>query len=254
MADKARAEKVDATNLDEAEVQHFAGLAHDWWNPHGKFRPLHQIGPARLEFICAHVARTFSRDRSALTPFAGLQVLDIGCGGGLIAEPLARLGADVVGIDPAGSGIDAARAHAAQSGLEIDYRTATAEELRDQGEQFDVVLCLEVIEHVPDVPGLVEVCGQLTKPGGALVFSTINRTFKAFALAIVGAEYVLRWLPRGTHRYDKLVTPDELERAIAAAGCHMIEKSGLIYNPMKDRWGLGDDLDVNYMMSALQPA
>jgi len=237
-------------NVDESEVERFARLADAWWDPHGKFRPLHKIGPARIEFACAHVAEVHGRDRDQLKPFEGLDVLDIGCGGGLMCEPFARLGANVTGIDPAGSGIEAAKIHAERGGLDIAYESVTAEELAARGQRFDVVLCLEVIEHVPDVAELVRVCGQLAKPGGALCFSTINRTLKAFALAIVGAEYVLRWLPRGTHTYDKLVTPDELRAAIRAAGCDLGKENGLTFNPLFDRWSLSSDLSVNYLMAA----
>lgn len=240
----------DNRNIDAGEVERFAALAAEWWDPNGKFRPLHQIGPVRIDFICDAMARAHGRDRNAAEPFSGLTVLDIGCGGGLVSEPLARLGARVTGIDPAGSGIEAARVHAAENGVEIDYRNVTAESLAEAGMQFDVVLCLEVVEHVPDVAGLVATCGALTKPGGALVFSTINRTLKAYALAIVGAEYVLRWLPRGTHTYEKLVRPDELIRAISAANAEIIRESGMVYNPLADRWSLSADMDVNYLMAA----
>ncbi|MBI1384174.1 MAG: bifunctional 2-polyprenyl-6-hydroxyphenol methylase/3-demethylubiquinol 3-O-methyltransferase UbiG [Rhizobiales bacterium] len=239
-----------AANVDPAEVERFSRLADEWWNPRGKFRPLHQIAPARLSFIRDALAGAFERDPGKAHPLAGLRVLDIGCGGGLISEPLCRLGAEVVGIDPAGSGIEAARVHARKVGLEIDYRNVTAESLVSAGESFDAVLCLEVIEHVPDVPAMVRHCAALTRPGGVLVFSTINRTLKAFALAIVGAEYVLRWLPRGTHHYEKLVKPEELRRAIEAAGAAVTSERGMTYDPLRDVWSLSGDLDVNYLMAA----
>ena len=237
-------------NVDPAEVERFARMAADWWNPNGKFRPLHQIGPVRLQFIKDHVTALFDRDPSAARPLDGLRMLDIGCGGGLICEPLTRLGAEMVGIDPAGSGIEAARVHAREQGLTIDYRNVTAESLAEAGEMFDAVLCLEVVEHVPSVPALVATCGALTRPGGGLVFSTINRTAKAFALAIVGAEYVLRWLPKGTHQWAKFVTPAELEAAIQAAGADVTRTAGMTYNPLRDQWGFARDTDVNYLMAA----
>ena len=248
--------ETDDRNVDPAEVERFARMAADWWNPNGKFRPLHQIGPVRLKFIRDHVLAVTGRNTGDMAqssqPLDGLRVLDIGCGGGLICEPLTRLGADVVGIDPAGSGIEAARVHARDQGLTIDYRNVTAESLADAGEQFDVVLCLEVVEHVPDVPALVATCSALTKPDGAMAFSTINRTAKAFALAIVGAEYVLRWLPKGTHQWAKFVTPDELTRAVEAANARVTHTTGMTYNPLRDQWGMAQDTDVNYLLGAVR--
>ena len=205
--------------LDLREVERFERLAGAWWDPNGKFRPLHQQGPARLRFIRDALMRHFKRPpEGGLKPLQGLSVLDVGCGGGLVAEPLARLGARVTGIDPTPEAIATARGHAEAQGLAIDYRAARIEDLRAAGETFDAVVCLEVVEHVPDVGGFVRILGDLIRPGGAAVLSTLNRTWKSYALAIVAAEYVLGWLPRGTHDWQRFVTPEELERHLAAAG------------------------------------
>jgi 2-polyprenyl-6-hydroxyphenyl methylase/3-demethylubiquinone-9 3-methyltransferase len=240
--------------LDPSEVERFRRMAEAWWDPEGKFRPLHQIGPVRLAFVRDHVARRFGRDIRQPRPLEGLSVLDIGCGGGLMAEPLARLGADVTGIDPGDTNIAIAREHALGSGLAIDYRVARAEELAAAGETFDAVLLLEVVEHVPDVPAFIAACAQLVRPGGLMLLSTLNRTLKAFALAIVGAEYVLGWLPRGTHQWERFVTPGELSRALLEAGLKPIEERGMVYNPLHDRWSLSNDTDVNYLMAAVRSA
>jgi 2-polyprenyl-6-hydroxyphenyl methylase/3-demethylubiquinone-9 3-methyltransferase len=242
----------DAT-LDPAEVARFSRLAAQWWDPDGKFRPLHKLGPARLAYIRREIERHFGPPQGGMRPFAGLRMLDIGCGGGLIAEPLARLGATVTGIDPAAESIGVARAHAASQGLGIDYRAVRVEDLTAAGEQFDAVTCLEVVEHVPDVAGFLATCARLVRPGGLMVLSTINRTLKAYALAIVGAEYILRWLPVGTHQWDRFVTPEELTRHLAAAGMEAPRFEGLVFDPLRDRWGLGRDTDVNYMASACKP-
>lgn len=242
------------STLDEREVERFRALAAKWWDPEGEFAPLHAIGPERLRFLREQLVRHFGRDGSAAQPLEGLRIADIGCGGGLVSEPLARLGANVTGIDPAAENVAAARAHAADSGLEIDYRTARVEDLAAEGAQFDVVIALEVVEHVPDVPAFVGVCTQVLQPGGMMLLSTINRTAKAFALAIVGAEYVLRWLPRGTHQWERFVTPDELADALRASGLRVVETRGLIFNPLTREWRLSDDTGVNYFMSAAKPA
>ena len=243
-----------ASNLDEAEVARFAALAAEWWNPHGKFRPLHQIGPVRLGFIRDRIIEQFSIERRGLRPLTDLRILDIGCGGGLIAEPLARLGAEVTAVDPADANIMAARAHAEPQGLAIDYRAVRIEDLVAQGAQFDAVVCLEVVEHVPDVAAFLESCAKLVRPGGLLIVSTLNRTLKSFALAIVGAEYVLRWLPVGTHQWHRFVTPDELEQHLKAAGLESGRVEGMVYNPLNDRWTLSQDTDVNYLAAATKPS
>jgi 2-polyprenyl-6-hydroxyphenyl methylase/3-demethylubiquinone-9 3-methyltransferase len=241
-------------NLDPAEVARFQALAKSWWDPTGKFRPLHQIGPARLAFIRDEATRHFGREAGGLRPLRDLSILDVGCGGGLIAEPLCRLGARVTAIDPGARNIEIARSHAEPQGLAIDYRVATVEALEAQGEGFDAVVCLEVVEHVPDVGAFVASCARLVRPGGLLVLSTINRTAKAYALAIVGAEYVLGWLPRGTHQWDRFVTPDELAVHLAAAGLGAPRFSGFVYDLFRDRWSLADDTEVNYLASAAKPA
>ena len=243
----------DAT-LDASEVRRFGDLAAEWWDPKGKFRPLHKLGPARLAFIRQEIVRHFARAHGGLRLFDGLSVLDIGCGGGLVSEPVARLGATVTGIDPAPENIAAASAHAASQVLAIDYRACRVEDLVAEGRTFDCVLCLEVVEHVPDVAAFLSECAKLVRPGGLMILSTINRTVKAYALAIVGAEYILRWLPVGTHQWERFVTPDELARHAAAAGLAISHREGLVYNPLTDAWSLSADLDVNYMASAGRPA
>src|SRR6185295_14590029 len=202
------------SSVDDAEVARFSALAAEWWDPRGKMGVLHKFNPVRLGFIKEAACRRFERDGKRLDCLTGLRILDIGCGGGLLCEPLARLGAAVVGADPAAANIAAARLHAADAGLPIDYRETTAEALADAGERFDIVLAMEVVEHVADMKLFVARCAEMVKPGGLMIAATINRTLKSFALAIVGAEYVLRWLPRGTHQWDKFVTPDELEIAM----------------------------------------
>ena len=240
--------------VDEAELARFAALAGQWWNPRGKMAPLHKFNPVRLGYIRDAACRRFDRDPKRLDCLKGLRMLDIGCGGGLLSEPLARLGADMVGADPAEANIEAARLHAAEGGLAIDYRATTAEALAEAGERFDIVLAMEVVEHVADVNLFVELTGAMVKPGGLMIAATLNRTLKSFALAIVGAEYVLRWLPRGTHQWDKFVTPNELEIALTRAGLEIIDETGVAYNPLADSWRLARDMDVNYMVTAERAA
>lgn len=238
------------STVDPSEVERFSALADRWWDASGPMRPLHRLNPVRLRWIRDQICRHFGRDPAQTPALSGFRVLDVGCGAGLIAEPLRRMGTNVVGIDPSQANIEAARAHAEEGGLDIDYRAATAEELAADREAFDVVLILEVVEHVTDVSRFVATCSKMVRRNGLLLASTINRTPKAFLLAIVGAEYVLRWLPRGTHSYDRLVTPSELSAALGGAGLDPSAETGLVYSPIADEWRLADDLDVNYMMAA----
>lgn len=241
-----------ASTIDPDEVEKFDRLAAEWWNPHSKFRPLHKFNPVRLGYIRDQAVAQFGRDPDASRPLEGLRLLDIGCGGGLLSEPMARLGAAVVGADPARANIAAARVHAEGGGLAIDYRETTAEKLSDGGETFDIVLAMEVVEHVASVPAFLAATTRMVRPGGLMIVATINRTFKAFALAIVGAEYVLRWLPRGTHAYDKLVTPDELRPELVAGGLDIADETGIVFDPLRDAWRRSADTDVNYMIAAVR--
>lgn len=238
------------TTIDPAEIAHFSRIASEWWNPQGKFRPLHKFNPTRLEYIKAQICKHFNRDPLAAKPFEGLRLLDIGCGGGLLCEPMARLGATIVGADASTTNIEVAKIHAAEMGIAIDYRATTAEALADAGEQFDIVLNMEVVEHVSDVDLFMSETAKMVKPQGLMFVATINRTLKAWGLAIIGAEYVLRWLPKGTHQYDKLVRPEQLETPLNTAGLTVLEKTGVSYNPLNDSWSLSRDLDVNYMVLA----
>jgi 2-polyprenyl-6-hydroxyphenyl methylase/3-demethylubiquinone-9 3-methyltransferase len=238
------------STVDDAEVARFSAMAGEWWDPRGKMAPLHKFNPVRIGYIRDRAAEHFDRDAKKLDSLKGLRILDIGCGGGILCEPLARLGAEMVGVDPSDANIATAQAHAEQSELAIDYRCSTAEELVEQREQFDLVLAMEVVEHVADVPLFVASCASLVRPGGLMIAATLNRTLKSFALAIVGAEYILRWLPVGTHRWDKFVTPNELELAMEKSGLSFVHEQGVIYNLIADRWQLSSDLDVNYMMTA----
>ena len=242
------------STIDAGEVERFSALAAEWWNPNGKFRPLHKFNPVRLAYIRDQIATRFGRDPRAAQPFEGLRILDIGCGGGLLCEPMARLGAEVVGADASSTNIEVAKLHAAEAGVTVYYRATTAEDLAAAGEKFDVVLNMEVVEHVVDIDLFVGKCGEMVKPGGIMFVATINRTLKALGLAIIGAEYVLRWLPRGTHKFGKLVRPEELERALTGAGLAVTDRSGVIYNPLADRWQRSKDMDVNYMVLAEKAA
>jgi 2-polyprenyl-6-hydroxyphenyl methylase/3-demethylubiquinone-9 3-methyltransferase len=241
------------STVDEAEVARFSAMAGEWWDPKGKFRPLHQINPLRLAFIKEEACRRFARDLKSTDTFRGLRVLDIGCGGGLLSEPIARLGGTVIGADASATNIEVAKLHAARSGLAIDYRATTAEDLAAAGERFDVVLAMEIVEHVPDMPAFVGISASMLKSGGLMVVSTINRTLRSFALAIVGAEYILRWLPRGTHQWDKLVTPDELRAAFSAGDLEPGRAMGMIFDPLRAEWRLSADLGVNYLIAADRP-
>jgi len=239
-----------AASVDQDEVARFSRLAAQWWDTRGPMAALHKFNPVRLAYIRDRAAEHFGRDPVRLDSLAGLRVLDIGCGGGILSEPLARLGAGVVGADPSDSNIAVAKHHAERAGLSIDYRAVPAEALAPSGETFDVVLAMEVVEHVADLGLFIELAAGLVAPGGLLFVATLNRTAKSFALAIVGAEYILRWLPRGTHRWEKFVTPNELEIAIEQSGLKVVDEIGVVYNLFADRWQLSADTDVNYMMVA----
>lgn len=242
------------TTIDQVEVDRFSAMAAEWWDPTGKFKPLHKINPVRLAYIRDHVSAHFGRDPKTHRPLEGLRILDIGCGGGLLSEPVARMGADVLGADASERNIGIASTHATQTGVKVDYRAVTAESLAAAGETFDVVLNMEVVEHVADVEFFISTCASMVRPGGLMLVSTINRTFKAAALAIVGAEYVLGWLPRGTHQYEKLVRPEELEAPLKTSGMEVVEMKGVFFNPLQNQWNLSADIDVNYMVLARRPA
>lgn len=242
------------TTIDQTEVDRFSAMAAEWWDPTGKFKPLHKINPVRLAYIRDMVCAHYGRDPKSHRPLEGLRVLDIGCGGGLLSEPVARMGASVLGADASEKNIKIAMTHSAQSGVEVDYRAVTAEALAAQGETFDIVLNMEVVEHVADVEFFLSTCASMVRPGGLMLVSTINRTMKAAALAIFGAEYVLRWLPRGTHQYEKLVRPEEIEGPLAMSGMGVVEMKGVFFNPLQNQWNLSSDIDVNYMVLASRPA
>lgn len=238
------------TTIDEADVARFSAMAAEWWDPTGKFKPLHKFNPVRLEYIKEKVCENFGRDVKDPKAFKGLRILDIGCGGGLLSEPMARLGANVVGADASEVNIEIAKLHAEQSGLDIDYRATTSEALEAAGEKFDIILNMEVVEHVADVNLFMTSCAKMVKPEGLMFVATINRTMKAKALAIFMAENVLRWLPKGTHEYEKLVRPEEIEAPIAAESMEIIDQTGVFYNVLQDRWNKSRDMDVNYMVLA----
>lgn len=243
-----------AGTVDTREVAHFTAHAAEWWDETGGMRMLHRLNPLRIAYIRDRAAEAFGRDIKRVDSLKELRFLDIGCGGGILSEPLARLGAEVVGIDPAPEAIAVARRHAAETETPVEYRCATAEALADAGEQFDVVLAMEVVEHVADLDLFVRRAAEMVRPGGLMIAATINRTLKSFTLAIVAAEYVLGWLPRGTHRWDKLVTPAELERAFEGGGLRATGGTGVVYDPLRGEWRRADDMDVNYMMTAARPA
>ncbi len=240
--------------VDPSEIAKFEAMAAEWWDPHGKFKPLHMLNPCRLDYITQQIAGEFDRDLTAPTPFEGLRLLDIGCGGGLLSEPMARLGAEVVGADAAAGNLPVARIHAEQSGLEIDYRHTTAEDMAAAGEQFDVVLNMEVVEHVADPLSYLTATQQLLKPGGLEICSTINRNPKSYAMAIFGAEVVMRWLPRGTHEWNKFITPDELFDLLRQSGLEPVDRKGFVFNPILWSWSISDrDLSVNYVTASVKP-
>lgn len=243
------------TSIDPAEIAKFEAMAAEWWDPKGKFKPLHMMNPVRLDYIDMQIAAEFGRDRRSLRPFEGLRILDIGCGGGLVSEPMARLGAQVVGADAAEGNIAIARLHAEQQGLNIDYRATTAEALLAAGERFDVVLALEIVEHVADPAEFIATCRNLARPGGLVIASTLNRTAKSFGAAIIGAEWIMRWLPKGTHEWHRFITPDELAGMASAAGLEVADRCGMVFNPLTWDWSLSHrDLSVNYILTGRHPA
>lgn len=239
-----------SSTVDDAEIARFSALADTWWDARGKMAVLHKFNPVRLAYIRDKACEKFDRDPKKLDCLSELRILDIGCGGGILSEPLARIGANVVGADASETNIEVAKLHAAKSGVAVDYRATTAEALADTGEKFDIVLAMEIIEHVADVDLFVSRCAEMVKPDGFMVIATLNRTLKSFALAIVGAEFVLGWLPRGTHKWDKFVTPNEVEIALETADMEITAETGVLYNLLADRWQLTSDMDVNYMVVA----
>ena len=246
--------RVDQGSVDPAEVARFSAIAAEWWDPHGKFRPLHRFNPTRLAFVRDTAAARFGRDVRAPRPFDGLRLLDIGCGGGLLSEPMARLGFAVTGVDASAENVAVARVHAEEGGLDVDYRAATAEALLAEGAgPFDVVLAMEVVEHVADPAAFLRTCARLVAPGGVLIVATLNRTLKALALAKVGAEYLLRWLPRGMHDWRKFLTPEEVRAFLSTEPVRVQGPVGVVYDPLRDRWSLSGDAGVNYMMVATRP-
>jgi len=236
-------------SIDESEVEKFSRIASEWWDPKGKFRPLHKFNPVRLEFLRSTLVSHFNLDTSAAKPLSGIRLLDIGCGGGLVSEPMARLGAEVVGVDASEANIKTAMVHADEMGLNVDYRAGTAEGLLAADEPtFDAVLNLEIIEHVADPETFLKDCAQLVRPGGLMVVATLNKTLKSLALAKIGAEYILRWLPPGTHDFSKFLSQDQICDWMADAGLLCDEPIGVTFNPLLDRWSVSRDTDVNYMV------
>jgi len=238
--------------IDPHEVAKFEAMAAEWWDTDGKFKPLHMLNPTRLDYIVDQIAAEFACDITTDKPFKGLKILDIGCGGGLLSEPMARLGADVVGADAAERNIPVAQIHAQQSGLEIDYRHTSAEKITESGDTFDVILNMEVIEHVADPLGFLTACRQLLKPNGLMICSTINRNPKSYLMAIIGAEHIMRWLPKGTHDWSKFITPDELFDLIKNSGLNPVDRKGFVFNPLKWDWSISNnDLSVNYVTASI---
>jgi 2-polyprenyl-6-hydroxyphenyl methylase / 3-demethylubiquinone-9 3-methyltransferase len=244
-----------ASSIDPADVARFSAIAEEWWDPNGKFAPLHRFNPVRLEFIRAQALDRFDRDARARAPFEGLSLLDIGCGGGLLSEPMRRLGFKVTGVDASERNIAVARNHAEAMGLEIDYRCATAEALvGDDQARFDLILNMEVIEHVAEPGQYLRDCTGLLKPGGLMIVATLNRTLKALALAKIGAEYVLRWLPPETHDWRKFLKPDEIRGFLAGQSVDVDGPFGVAFSPLSGRWTQSADADINYMMTVTRPA
>jgi 2-polyprenyl-6-hydroxyphenyl methylase/3-demethylubiquinone-9 3-methyltransferase len=242
-------------SVDAAEIRAFEAMADDWWNPTGRMAPLHRLNPTRLDWLKREICRRFGRDPLATDALAGLKIIDIGCGGGLLSLPLARLGASVTGLDAGAANVAAARAAAERAGLVLDWRVDTAEAVAASGETFDVVVAMEIVEHVADLPLFMRAVAKCVRPGGLLALATLNRTAKSFALAVVGAEWILRWLPPGTHTWTKFVTPKELARVTEATGLSVLDARGMVYSPLAGTWRLdGGDLDVNYLMLAERPA
>ncbi|MEM7470681.1 MAG: bifunctional 2-polyprenyl-6-hydroxyphenol methylase/3-demethylubiquinol 3-O-methyltransferase UbiG [Pseudomonadota bacterium] len=242
------------TTVDAGEIAKFEAMAAEWWDVNGKFKPLHMLNPCRLDYITTQIAAEFDRDLKTRNPFEGLRILDIGCGGGLLSEPMARLGAEVVGADAAERNIPVAKFHAEQSGLEIDYRHTTAEAMAANGEQYDAILNMEVVEHVADPLAYLTACQQLMKPGGLMICSTINRNPKSYLMAIIGAEHIMRWLPKGTHEWNKFITPDELFDLLKNAGLDPVDRTGFVFNPIAWSWSLSErDLSVNYTTASVKP-
>jgi 2-polyprenyl-6-hydroxyphenyl methylase/3-demethylubiquinone-9 3-methyltransferase len=248
-------ERQQTSSIDPAEVAKFQAMAAEWWDPQGKFKPLHMLNPTRLDYVTAQIAAQFGRDRDAAQPFAGISILDIGCGGGLMAEPLARLGATVTGADAAEGNITIASLHAKEQGLPIEYRATTSEALAAEGKSYDVVMALEIVEHVAEPSEFIATCRDLVRPGGMLIQSTLNRTARSFAAAIIGAEWVMRWLPKGTHDWNRFITPDELSAMTEATGMQVVDRCGMVFNPLGFSWSLSHrDLSVNYALTALRDA
>ena len=242
------------TTIDQSEVDRFSAMAAEWWDPTGKFKPLHKFNPVRLRYIREHLLAHFGRDGSDMRPFEGLTILDVGCGGGLLCEPLARLGATVTGVDAAERNIAIARLHAEKSGLDIDYQATTSEALAAEGRTFDMVLNMEVVEHVDNVPLYMKSCADLVRPGGLMLTATLNRTLRARAFAIFAAERILRWLPVGTHDWDKFLTPDEIKTLITRNGLKVTAETGVVFHPLADEWRQSADMAINYMVMAERPA